>query len=381
MFDTETLPPSADVQQAPKANNDKRNKLFASLGGAIVVAGLGYGAWYALVGSHHVETDNAYVGADTAQVTPLVAGPVQSVAVHDTQAVKRGQILVVLDDSDARITLASAEAELERTQRKVRAYLATDESLAAQISARDADQVRAAATLASAKADLERAQIDFERRKALAASGAVSGDELTRAQNSLSNAQASFASARAAQVQAQANRAAAVGTLAANAILTEGASVDANPEVAAARAKVEQARLDLSRTVIRAPIDGVIARRDVQIGQKVAAGAPLMQVVPIQAAYVDANFKEGQLKTVSIGQPVELKADLYGGSVTYKGRVMGLAGGTGSAFSLIPSQNATGNWIKVVQRLPVRVALDPAELKAHPLRVGLSMTATIDTRR
>ncbi|MFT4254039.1 MAG: HlyD family efflux transporter periplasmic adaptor subunit, partial [Caulobacter sp.] len=346
----------------------------------IVVAGAGYGAYYALVGSHHVETDNAYVGADVAQVTPLVGGPVRSVAVHDTQVVKAGDVLVTLDDSDARIALASAQADLARAERRVRGYLATDQSLAAQIAARDADQARAAASLTSAQADLERARVDLDRRKALAATGAVSGDELTRAQNAFANAQAAFASAKASQTQAQANRAAAAGSLAANAVLTDGATVETNPEVAAARAKVEQAQLDLSRTVIRAPIDGVVAKRNVQIGQRVAAGTPVMQVVPIAAAYVDANFKEGQLRKVKIGQPVELTADLYGGSVKYHGKVAGLSGGTGAAFALIPAQNATGNWIKVVQRLPVRVAVDPADLKAHPLRVGLSMKATIDTR-
>ncbi|HWU14058.1 MAG TPA: HlyD family efflux transporter periplasmic adaptor subunit, partial [Caulobacter sp.] len=141
----------------------------------------------------------------------------------------------------------------------------------------------------------------------------------------------------------------------------------------------DQAAVDLARTVIRAPIDGVVTRRNVQAGQRVAAGAVLMQVVPVQQAYVDANFKEGQLRKVRIGQPVELEADLYGGSVKYHGTVVGLSGGTGSAFALIPAQNATGNWIKVVQRLPVRVAIAPADLKAHPLRVGLSMKATIDT--
>ncbi len=381
MFDSEASADQAQAQAASqKAPGAKRKKLFAGLAAVIVVVGAGYGAYYALVGSHHVETDNAYVGADTAQVTPLVGGPVRSVAVHETQVVRQGDVLVTLDDSDARIALASAQADLSRAERRVRGYLATDQSLAAQIAARDADQTRAAANLTSAQADLERARVDLDRRKALAATGAVSGDELTRAQNAYANAQAAFASAKASQVQAQANRAAAAGSLAANAVLTAGASVDANPEVAAARAKVEQAQLDLSRTVIRAPIDGVVAKRNVQIGQRVAAGSPVMQVVPIGAAYVDANFKEGQLRKVKIGQPVELEADLYGGSVKYHGKVAGLSGGTGAAFALIPAQNATGNWIKVVQRLPVRVAIDPADLKAHPLRVGLSMKATIDTR-
>jgi membrane fusion protein, multidrug efflux system len=382
MYDSEA---SADAQAAAQAKTKaaagaKRKKLFLGLAAVVLIAGAGYGAYYALVGSHHVETDNAYVGADVAQVTPLVGGPVRSVAVHDTQVVKAGDVLVTLDDSDARIALASAQADLARAERRVRGYLATDQSLAAQIAARDADQARAAASLTSAQADLDRARVDLERRKALAVTGAVSGDELTRAQNAFANAQAAFASAKAAQSQAQANRAAAAGTLAANAVLTDGTTVDTNPEVAAARAKFEQAQLDLSRTVIRAPIDGVVAKRAVQVGQRVAAGAPVMQVVPIAAAYVDANFKEGQLRKVKIGQPVELTADLYGNSVTYHGKVAGLSGGTGAAFALIPAQNATGNWIKVVQRLPVRVAVDPADLKAHPLRVGLSMKATIDTR-
>jgi membrane fusion protein (multidrug efflux system) len=382
MYDSEA---SADAQAAAQAKTKaaagaKRKKLFLGLAAVVLIAGAGYGAYYALVGSHHVETDNAYVGADVAQVTPLVGGPVRSVAVHDTQVVKAGDVLVTLDDSDARIALASAQADLARAERRVRGYLATDQSLAAQITARDADQARAAASLTSAQADLDRARVDLERRKALAVTGAVSGDELTRAQNAFTNAQAAFASAKAAQSQAQANRAAAAGTLAANAVLTDGTTVDTNPEVAAARAKFEQAQLDLSRTVIRAPIDGVVAKRAVQVGQRVAAGAPVMQVVPIAAAYVDANFKEGQLRKVKIGQPVELTADLYGNSVTYHGKVAGLSGGTGAAFALIPAQNATGNWIKVVQRLPVRVAVDPADLKAHPLRVGLSMKATIDTR-
>jgi len=383
MFDSQDTPETqAIASPAPDADaNGKRKVLFAGLAAAVLLGAAGYGAYYALVGSHHVETDNAYVGAYVAQVTPLVGGPVREVTVNDTQAVRRGQVLVVLDDTDARIALASAQADLARAQRKVRGYLATDQSLSAQIAARDADENRAAATLTGAQADLDRTRVDLDRRKALAVTGAVSGDELTRAQNAFTNAQAAFASAKAAQVQAVANRAAAAGSLAANTVLTDGTNIDTNPEVAAARARVDQASVDLARTVIRAPIDGVVTRRNVQVGQRVAAGAVLMQVVPVQQAYVDANFKEGQLRKVRIGQPVELEADLYGGSVKYRGTVVGLSGGTGSAFALIPAQNATGNWIKVVQRLPVRLAIDPADLKAHPLRVGLSMKATIDTAR
>jgi membrane fusion protein (multidrug efflux system) len=379
MFDSQDTP-EAETSTAPETKaTGKRKALFAGLGAVILLGAAGFGGYYVLVGSHRVETDNAYVGAYVAQVTPLIGGPVRDVAVNDTQTVRQGQVLVVLDDTDARITLASAQADLASARRKVRGYLATDQSLSAQIAARDADQTRAAATLASARSDLDRARVDLDRRKALAVTGAVSGDELTRAQNALANAQAAYDSAKAAKVQAAANRAAAVGSLAANTTLTDGTSLDTNPEVAAARARVDQASVDLARTVIRAPIDGVVTRRNVQTGQRVAAGAVLMQVVPVQQAYVDANFKEGQLRKVRIGQPVELQADLYGGSVKYRGTVAGLSGGTGSAFALIPAQNATGNWIKVVQRLPVRVAINPADLKANPLRVGLSMKATIDT--
>jgi membrane fusion protein (multidrug efflux system) len=383
MFDSDTpADASAEtavaVRTAPPAGSSKRRTLFAGLAAVVLLGAAGYGAYYVLVGSRQVETDNAYVNADVAQVTPLVSGPVRSVAVSDTQAVKQGQVLVVLDDTDARIALDSAQADLAKAVRKVRGYLATDQSLSAQIAARAADENRAAATLAGAQADLDRTRVDLDRRKALAVTGAVSGDELTRAQNAFTNAQASFASAKAAQIQAGANRAAAIGSLAANTVLTEGVSVETNPEVASARSRVDQATVDLARTVIRAPIDGVVARKNVQIGQKVAAGAALMQIVPVQQAYVDANFKEGQLRKVRIGQPVELEADLYGGAVKYHGTVVGLSGGTGSAFSLIPAQNATGNWIKVVQRLPVRVAIDPAQLRDHPLRLGLSMSAKIN---
>jgi len=223
--------------------------------------------------------------------------------------------------------------------------------------------------------------VDLTRREALSASGAVSGDELTQATNAFATAQANLQSAKAAQAQALAQKSAAVGERSVNKALFEGASVDANPEVAAARAKVEQAELNLQRTRITAPIDGVIARNDVQVGQQVQPGQLLMTIVPISSVYVTANFKEAQLRNVRLGQPAILTADLYGGSVKYHGKVVGIGGGTGAAFSLIPAQNATGNWIKVVQRLPVRIALEPQELQQHPLRVGLSMDADIDVSR
>jgi len=274
------------------------------------------------------------------------------VRVTDTQSVQKGDVIVVLDDTDARLAVTQAEAELGRALRRVRGYVANDASLAAQLRA--------------ASADLERAKVDLDRREALAASGSVSGDELTKARNAFETAQASVR--------------AAVGSREANAVLIADTTEDTNPEVALARAKRDQALVNLERTVVRAPKAGVIARRSVQVGQQIQAGAPLLWVVPVHEVHVDANFKEVQLERVRIGQPVEVKSDLYGRSVSYHGTVAGLSGGTGSTFATIPAQNATGNWIKVVQRVPVRIVLDAQELAARPLQVGLSMTATIDTR-
>jgi len=357
----------------------KRKKLFGALAAACIAAGIGYGGYWALVGSHFVSTDNAYVNAETAQVTPSVSGIVREVRVTDTQAVKRGEILVVIDATDARLALAQAEAELARAQRRVKGYLATDQGLQAQVAARAADESRASAQVASARANIDRARLDLDRREALAKSGSVSGEELSNARTAFQNAQAELRTASAAVAQAAANRAAALGSLKANTALTEDATVDNNPEVLAAKARVDVARMDLERTVLRAPVDGVVARRQVQIGQRIQSGTPLLSVVPVQNAHVDANFKEVQLEKVRVGQPVKLVSDLYGSDVTYHGTVVGFSGGTGSAFAVIPAQNATGNWLKVVQRVPVRIALNAQELRAHPLRVGLSMTATIDT--
>jgi membrane fusion protein (multidrug efflux system) len=364
-------------EQAQKPNT-LRKKLLGGIAGAVLLAGAGYGGWYVLVGSHHVSTDNAYVGADTASVTPMVAAQVLNVRVSDTQAVRRGDVLVQLDDSDARIALAQAEAELARTRRQYGQTSATSTALAAQVDARNADIARARAQLVSAQADYERARVDLARRQRLAPNGAVSGEELSSATNAFASAKAALELARAGIAQASSTKGAASGELAANNALISGTTANNAPEVLAAQAKVAQAKLDLERTVIRAPIDGVITRRNVQIGQRVAPGTALMLIVPIGQLYVDANFKEGQLDRVKVGQQVTLTSDLYGGDVEYHGKVVGLSGGTGSSFALIPAQNATGNWIKVVQRLPVRVALDPKELQAHPLRVGLSMDAEID---
>ena len=329
------------------AQRQKALRIFGLVLGAAALIWLGY---YLLVGRNHISTDNAYVGADIAQVTPLIAGTIADVRVADTAQVKRGDLLVRLDNSDMKLALASAEAALARARRSVAQSLATSEGFAAE--------------LLGAEAALEKARSDYARRQPLAGTGAVSQEELTAAQNALRLAEARAEAARQQLAAAQA--------------MTQGTTVESHPDVQAARAKRDAARLDFQRTVLRAPMDGVIARRQAQVGQRVNPGAVLMWVVPVGQVFVDANFKEGQLAHVRVGQKAELTSDLYGSDVVYHGTVMGLGGGTGSAFAIIPAQNATGNWIKVVQRLPVRIALDPKELAAHPLRVGLSMDVSID---
>jgi membrane fusion protein (multidrug efflux system) len=381
-LDTTEAPVMTDTADARRIAGRRgpsvRARLFAGLGLAVALAGVVWLGWWFLVGQNHVATDNAYVGADSADITPLVSGPVIKVLAVDTQPVKAGQPLVVIDPADFQIALAQAQAQLGQAERKVKGYFANEGALSGQIDARQADIVKADAQIASAASDLQRAQTELGRRQRLASSGAVSGDELTQAENQFHTAQASVASAQAARAQAIANRTAASAARDVNTALIAGGPVDTNPEVAAARANVRAAQLNLDRTVLAAPFDGLVAKKNVAVGQRAQVGQPLMSVVPVRQAYVDANFKEEQLRRVRIGQPVTLTADLYGDGVKFHGRVVGLAGGTGAAFSLIPAQNATGNWIKVVQRLPVRVALDPAELSRHPLRVGLSMKADID---
>lgn len=298
----------------------KRIILFSALALAVAAAGGGYYTYWERVGSRYVSTDNAYTAAEVAVVTAEIDGPVAAVNVVDSQLVKRGDVLVVIDDTDTQLSLRQAEADLARAR--------------AQVTA--------------ATADLERSGIDLKRREALVASGSVSGDELTKVINGASDARASLNAARAA--------------------------------VALAQAHVDKANVDLGRTVIRSPIGGVIARRQVQLGERIQPSTPLLSVVPVSEMYVDANFKEVQLKMVRPGQKVELVSDLYGEKVAFHGVVEGFNGGTGAAFALIPAQNATGNWIKVVQRLPVRIRLNPNELAAHPLRVGLSMDAKVDLR-
>jgi membrane fusion protein (multidrug efflux system) len=363
-MNTETFD-KADAALDEAAKATRKRRLFG-IGGTVLTRGASYWAYNHFYASKFISTDNAYTAAETAAVTPTVGGIVREVRVTDTSYVHEGDVLVVLEDIDARLSLAQAEAELGRAQRRVRGYTANDASLTAQIAARAEDVKRA-------QSDFERASIDLKRREALADSGSVSGDELTKARNA-------FESAKAALAMSRSNYSASIGARNANAVLIENATENTNPEVMLARARRDQAQVNLDRTVIRAPVDGVVAKRSVQVGQQLQAGSPVLAIVPLNKVHIDANFKEGQLEHVRIGQPVEVTSDLYGSSIKYHGKVVGLSGGTGSTFAAIPAQNATGNWIKVVQRVPVRIQLDAAELAKNPLQVGLSMEATIDTR-
>jgi len=371
----EIEPTPSEAAAVARSADPRRKKVLLGLTAGILLAG---GGWYMFHDTGEVSTDNAYVGADSAQVTPLVAAAVVQVPVVNTQYVHKGDVLLRLDDSDARLAVEKAQAAYLKARRQFVQSSATSGSLAAQVGARDADIGQARAQLVAAQSAVSKAKADLDRREHLAGDGFVSKEELTSFRNAYVAAQSNLRQAQAAIAQAQASRGAAQQTYAANQALIAGTSVDTSPDVAAAKAALDQARLDLSRTVIRAPIDGVVTNRQVQVGQRVAAGNPVMTIVPVGTVYVDANFKEGQLARVRPGQPATLVSDLYGGKTVFHGRVLGFAGGTGSAFALIPAQNATGNWIKVVQRLPVRIALDPKELAGHPLRVGLSMEASID---
>jgi membrane fusion protein, multidrug efflux system len=376
----EAAAPAAVAPPAPPPKpRSNRNQLFLILGVVIAIAAIGYGVYWLLVASHHVSTDDAYVNADVADVTPLVSGPIISAPATDTLPVKRGDVLVVIDPTDFKIALDSAEAALGQAQRRVEGYFANRDAETATTVSKAASVDQARAQVSGAESDLAKARTDLSRRQALARDGAVSGDELTIAENRMRETEAALAAAKAALAEAQANRVSAAGQERVASALVQGSDVNSNPEVAAAQARVDQAKLDLERTVIRAPIDGVIAKNITEVGQRVAAGSQLMTVVPIQDVYVDANFKEGQLRGMRPGQRAILTSDRYGDGVKFHGVVEGFAGGTGSAFAVIPAQNATGNWIKVVQRLPVRIDLDPKELKQHPLQVGLSMNVDIDT--
>ena len=345
--------PAATAQAAaPTASTSKRRRGLMALGGVAILGVVVYGSYWFLSARHYQSTDDAYVDGDLVQITSEVPGTVISLTADDTQGVRREQTLLALDPADAQIAMSNADARLAGAVREVRTRFATAEQLRAQIAER--------------KIELKRAQDDYGRRSNLLQDGAVSSEELSHTQDTIAQIRASLIEARE--------------QLKATTVQIDGTTVETHPQVLAAEAAVRDAALALRRTQILAPVAGVVARRSVQVGQRVAPGTPLMAVVPLDDVWVDANFKEVQLKDMRVGQPVEIRSDVYGRSVKYHGKLVGLSAGSGSAFALLPAQNASGNWIKIVQRVPVRVALDPRELKSHPLRVGLSTTVSVDIR-
>jgi len=329
----------------------KRRKWISIVVAVFLVGAIGYGLYYALVLNHHESTDDAYVNGNVVQITSQVAGTVVKIDADDTDFVTAGKVLVRLDTADSRVALAQAESQLAKTVRQVRNLYATSSQMQAAVAQHDAE--------------LSKAQDDLNRRERLISSGAVSGEEIQHARDALRGAEAASNAARQ--------------QLAAQQALVDRTTVEDHPDVKAAAAKVREAYLAYSRTEIPAPVAGYVAKRTVQLGQRVAAGAPLMAVVTLDDVWVYANFKESQLRGMRVGQPAEVTADLYGNKLKYHGRIAGFGAGTGGAFALLPAQNASGNWIKIVQRVPVRVALDREELKSHPLQVGLSMQVKVDT--
>jgi membrane fusion protein (multidrug efflux system) len=345
--DTET-PTAADntPEQPPKS---RRGFLLRALLVVIVLAAIAWTLWYFLDGRWYEGTDDAYVQGNVVQITPQMPGTVVSIGADDGDRVRAGQVLVQLDPSDAEVALASARANLARTVRQVRGLYSSVEGAQADVAAR--------------QVALDKARADYNRRKSLADSGAISAEELAHARDALSAAQSALTNSEQSYQTSK--------------VLIDDTVVASHPDVQAAAAKLRAAYLDTVRATLRAPVDGYVAKRSVQVGQRVQPGTALMAVVPLHQVWVDANFKETQLEHMRIGQPVTLESDLYGGSVEYHGTVESLGVGTGSAFSLLPAQNATGNWIKIVQRVPVRITLDAKELDKHPLRIGLSMTLDV----
>ncbi len=362
----------------PSGPRSARKIGLVTLASVVVLAGLGWAAYDYFVSSHFETTDNAYVQGNVIQITPQIGGTVMAIFADDTDFVKAGQPLVKLDTADSALALDQAEANLAQTVRQVRTLYVNNGTLSAQVTLRSADVIRAQTEIGRAQSEVDRANDDLNRRQALVGHGAVSKEELNHAVTQLANAKSALNAAHANVTAGQAGVVAAREQLASNQAMTEGTAVEQHPSVLAAGAKVREAFLATQRVAMPAPVDGYIARRTVQLGQRVAAGTPMMSVIALNQLWVDANFKEVQLRNIRIGQPVTLTADVYGKKTQYKGTVVGLGAGTGAAFALLPAQNATGNWIKVVQRVPVRIAIDAGQLIKNPLRVGLSMDAKVD---
>jgi membrane fusion protein (multidrug efflux system) len=344
--------PAATVATAPEpAKPNSRRRLLIIVTAIIVVAALVYAIWaYFLVGPSE-STDDAYVGGDTIAITARDPGTVLGLYADDTQRVTAGQTLVTLDPATADVDLAAAAAQLGRAVRGVRGNFSQVNS--------------AQAELTQAEAELSRARNDLSRRRSVAGEGAVSGEEVAHASDSVKTATASVTLAQSKVAEANTQ--------------VQGTDIRSNPAVLAAIADYRRAAIRRGHMTLITPVAGVVAQRRVQIGQQIAAGTPLMAVVPLDRVWIDANFRETQLADLRIGQPVTITTDTYGGKIVYHGKVAGLGAGSGNAFALLPPQNASGNWIKVVQRVPVRITLDPRELGKYPLRIGLSVNAVVDT--
>lgn len=341
-----------------------RTRLMLWATGIFVLAGLLYGAWWLIFASHYESTDDAYVHGNLVQVSAQIPGTVIAIGAEETQTIAQGTRLVALDGSDTDIALAQAEAALAQTVRRTQTLFVQNDALAADVAVGEAN-------VEQADTQLSKARNDLQRRNALRGTGGVSGEELLHAQVAVKSAEAGLA-------QTRAGLAAAHAKLATNQALTRGSTVATHPDVLQAADQVRQAWLASVRTHVLAPVAGMVAQRSVQLGQRIQPGTSLMTIVPLDSLWVEANFKENQLDAMRPGQKVNLVSDLYGSKIAYHGTVAGIAAGSGSAFALLPAQNASGNWIKVIQRVPVRIRLDPKELQEHPLRVGLSMTAEVD---
>ncbi|EPL10565.1 efflux RND transporter periplasmic adaptor subunit [Pseudomonas sp. CF161] len=338
-------------ENTPDTSNPRKRKIMLLVLALIVIlGGIGVFAWHELYGRWNESTDDAYVNGNVVEITPLVTGTVVSIGADDGDLVHEGQVLINFDPNDAQVGLQSAQANLARTVRQVRGLYSNVDGMRAQVAAQ--------------KAEVQKAQDNFNRRKNLAASGAISQEELSHARDDLTSAQNALANA-----QQQLNTTNA---------LVDDTVVSSHPDVQSAAAQLRQAYLTNARSTLIAPVTGYVAKRTVQLGQRVQPGTALMAVIPLNQLWIDANFKETQLRDMRIGQPVDIEADLYGSDVKYSGTIDSLGAGTGSAFALLPAQNATGNWIKIVQRVPVRIHINAEELAQHPLRVGLSTLVNVN---
>ncbi|MBS0654105.1 MAG: efflux RND transporter periplasmic adaptor subunit, partial [Verrucomicrobia bacterium] len=335
----------------PQHNGRAKKVLFNSIA-IFAVLGAAYFCYYWFYSRFYEYTDDAYVGGNMVFLTPQVPGIVTSITADDTDYVMKGRVLVELDRTDAKIALEKTAADLGNAIRDVIAMFEKVEELRADIARNKAIFIRSAQ--------------DFEHRQGLIEEGAVSTEDLEHAAAALQASYADLVSTEHQYISAIAQ--------------IENTSVETHPKVQYAKEKLKEAYVNLNRCTILSPVTGLIAQRNVQVGKQVKVSEPMLAIIPLDQVWVDANFKEVQLSQMRIGQPVEVFADLWGSDVLFHGKVIGIGGGTGSVFSVLPPQNATGNWIKIVQRIPVRIGLLPEEVKNNPLRLGMSMDVTVDIR-